>query len=220
MLPLYVDISGKRIVVFGGGRVAERKIGQILEVEAIRDGGDIEVDVYGLDFTPWIEDKSRKSEIMCVKCNLWDQNLEELIEGAFLILVCTGDENLNTRILKTAAKSGILVNYRHEGDVFMSSVVKKGGFVISVSTLGKGPAMAKYMREKILLLIGNKEEKMLQVQSNIRRYLRENIEEQERRGEILNCVLNDPECWAALNKPVEVAEKLILKIIGDKYEYV
>ncbi len=215
MLPLYVDISGKRIVVFGGGTVAERKIHQILETNGA--GEKLNVEVYSLDFTPRLEELKEEGEIQCFRCDLWEQNLGELIKGAFLVLVCTDDETLNRRILKEAAKFDALVNYRHVGDVFMSSVVNKGGFLISVSTSGKGPAMARYMKRKISSLIGDKEEKMLLIQSKLREDLKGKIKEEERRREILSLVLNDPECWAALDASVEVAEKLIFKIVGDKY---
>jgi len=215
MLPLYVDISGKRIVVFGGGSIAERKLQQIFETNG--GGGALNVEVYSLDFTPFIEEMNEKGEIRCFQCDLWDRNLGELIKGAFLVLVCTDDETLNGRILKETAKYDALVNYKHAGDVFMSSVVNKGGFLISVSTSGKGPAMARYMKTKILSLIGDKEEKMLLIQSNLRGYLKGKIKEEGRRREILNLVLEDPECWAALDAPVEVAEKLIFKIVSDKY---
>jgi len=215
MLPLYVDVSGKRIVVFGGGEVAERKIRQILETSGEGKGRDVEV--YSLDFTPWIKEKWEKKVIQCFQRDLWDQNLGELMEGAFLILVCTDDETLNERIMKEAANSDALINYRDKGDAFMSSVVNKGGFLISISTGGKGPAMARYMKGKISPLLGDKEEKMLLIQSNLRRYLKEDIKEEPRRRQILNRVLNDPECWAALDAPVEVAEKIIFKLVGDKY---
>lgn len=213
MLPLYVNVSGKRIVVFGGGGVAERKICQILDM----DGAGGAVEVYSQDFTPRIEELREEGEIECFRCDLWDHNLEELIKGAFLILICTDDETLNTRILKEAAKFDVLVNYRDEGDAFMSAVVNKGGFRIAVSTAGKGPAMARYMRIKISALIGDKEEKMLLIQSHLRGYLKERFKEEKRRSEILNGVLSDPECWAALDAPVEVAEELIVKIVGDRY---
>lgn len=213
MLPLYVDVSGKRIVVFGGGAVAERKICQILET----DGAGLDVEVYSLDFTARIEELMEKGEIQCFRYDLWDQDLRGLIKGAFLILICTGDETLNNRILKEAAKFDALVNYRHDGDAFMSSVVNKGGFLISISTGGKGPAMARYMKAKISALIEDKEEKMLLIQSNLRGYLKERIEDEKRRREILNSVLNDPECWAALDAPVDTAEKIIIKIVGDRY---
>ncbi|MCW3140858.1 MAG: bifunctional precorrin-2 dehydrogenase/sirohydrochlorin ferrochelatase [Methanophagales archaeon] len=216
MLPLYVDLSGKRIVVFGGGTIAERKIHQILDTN--REGAlRLNVEVYSLDFTPRIEEMNEEGEIQCFQCDLWDQNLGEIIKGAFLVLVCTDDETLNGRILKETTKFDALVNYRHVGDVFLSSVVNKGGFLISVSTSGKGPAMARYMKTKISSLIGDKEEKMLLIQSNLREYLKGKIKEEVRRREILNRVLDDPECWAALDAPVKVAEKLIFKIVGDKY---
>ena len=45
MFPLFVDVSAKRIVVFGGGAVAERKVSRLL------DAGAKEVEIYSLDFT-------------------------------------------------------------------------------------------------------------------------------------------------------------------------
>ena len=210
MLPLYVDISDKRIVVFGGGDVAERKINQILEM----DGRVVEV--YSRDFTTRIEEMRKKGEVHCFRCDLWKQDLGGIINGAFLIVICTEDEILNNSILKEAKKFNMLINYGRKGDVFMSSVVKRGGFLISISTEGKGPAMAKYMKEKISHLIGTEEEKMLQIQLNLRRYLKDKgkIDDAGKRKEILSRVLNDPECWEALNEPTETAEKIILKIIG------
>jgi precorrin-2 dehydrogenase/sirohydrochlorin ferrochelatase len=213
MLPLYVNVTGKRVVVFGGGEVAERKISQILDTGGA--GGMIEV--YSRDFTPRIEELREKGAIRCFRCDLWSRNLREQIKGAFLILVCTDDEALNERILNAAANFDVLVNYRDEGDAFMSAVVNKGGFLISVSTEGKGPAMARYMKKKIAALIGDKEAKMLLIQSYLRGYLKGRIKEEKRRRAILNHVLSDGECWAALDEPVEIAEERIVKLVGDRY---
>jgi siroheme synthase (precorrin-2 oxidase/ferrochelatase) len=61
MLPLYVDVSGKRIVVFGGGIVAERKIRQILETDST--GGKTNIEVHSLDFIPQIETMRKQGVI-------------------------------------------------------------------------------------------------------------------------------------------------------------
>jgi len=99
----------------------------------------------------------------------------------------------------------------------MSSVVNKGGFLISISTGGKGPAMARYMKVKIESLIGEKEEKMLYIQTHLREYLKEKIKDEGQRKEILNYVLSDSDCWAALDEPVEVAQQRIVKIVEERY---
>lgn len=216
MLPLYVNVSDKKIVVFGGGTVAERKIRQIMDTRGTEGKPDLEV--YSLEFTPWIEEQHENGELKCIPCDLWRADLGEHLKTAFFVLVCTNDEHLNTRILRDAAEFDVLVNYRYEGDVFMSSVINKCGFLISISTDGKGPAMAKYMREKISQFLDAKEEKMLLIQSRLRDYLKEIEIEETKRHEILNSVLHDPECWAALDAPLEIAEKVIRGIIGDKYE--
>ncbi|MHC1610977.1 MAG: precorrin-2 dehydrogenase/sirohydrochlorin ferrochelatase family protein [Candidatus Methanospirareceae archaeon] len=214
MLPLYLDLSDKRIIVFGGGEVAERKISQILET-AEEDDGEVDVEVYSLNFTPRIRELCEKNELRCFQCNLWDQNLEELIKEAFLIIICTSDEALNNHIFNEAARCDVLINYKDRGDAFMSSVLRKGGFLISISTGGKGPAMARYMKGKIASLIGEKEEKMLYIQRHLREYLK--IRDEWQRREILNYVLSDPDCWAALDEPLEVAQERIVKIVEERY---
>ncbi len=212
MLPLYIDAAGKRIVVFGGGTVAERKIRQILDTTS----NAAVIEVYSHDFTPAIEKLAEEGRVKCRRCDLW-QEPDLGLEGAFLAIICTNDEALNDRILREARRFNVLTNYGHEGDVFMGSVIHKHGFLISISTDGKGPAMARYLREKITPLIGEREEKMLKLQSKLREDLRAIIKEEARRQEILYRILHDPDCWAALDAPLTVAEELILKIIGDKY---
>ena len=100
MLPPYVDLTDKRIVVFGGGVVAERKIRQIFET----DGTEGQVEVYSRDFRPWIVEQKEQGEIQCFRLDLWDQSIETILKGAFLILICTDDKTLNKRILKEAEK--------------------------------------------------------------------------------------------------------------------
>jgi precorrin-2 dehydrogenase/sirohydrochlorin ferrochelatase len=217
MLPLYVNVSDKRIIVFGGGDVAERKICQILELVGDIKGRDANVEVYSLNFTPRIEELWEMKKIQCFRCDLWDKNLEELIKGAFLILICTSDELLNSHILNAAEKNEVLINYRDKGNAFMSSIVNKAGFLISISTRGKGPAMARYLKERITSLIGDKEEKMLYIQNNLRGILKEKIADEGKRKEILNSVLSDSDCWSALDAPIEVAERRIWRIVETKY---
>jgi len=217
MLPLYIDVSDKRIIVFGGGGVAERKICQILETAMNITEKNPKIEVYSLNFTPRIQELWEKKKIQCFQCDLWNQNVEELIKGAFLILICTSDETLNNRIFNEAARCDVLINYREKGNAFMSSVVKKGGFLISISTTGKGPAMASYMKEKIASLIGDQEEKMLYIQKDLREYLKKKIEDEGRRKEILNFVLSDSDCWTALDEPIEVAKRRILRIMEARY---
>lgn len=215
MLPLYLDVSDKRIIVFGGGGIAERKICQILETGTTEENPKIEV--YSLNFTPRIQELCEKEKIHCSQCDLWNQNVEELIKGAFLVLICTSDETLNHHIFKEAARDEVLINYSDKGDAFMSSVINKGGFLISISTTGKGPAMARYMKEKIASLIGDQEEKMLSIQNDLRAYLKEKIGDEGRRKEILNFVLSDSDCWTALDEPIEVAKRRIVSIMEARY---
>lgn len=217
MLPLYLDLSDKRIIVFGGGSVAERKIGQILELSGDTKQGALTVDIYSLDFTARIEELCAARTVHCFQCDLWDQDLRALVEGAFLILICTHDETLNKHIFREVRTCDALINYSDRGDTFMSSVIKRGELIISISTGGKAPAMARYMREKISALLRDEEEKMLYVQNYLREQFKDKLSDSESRRAILTDVLNDSDCWAALAAPPDVAKERILKIIEERY---
>jgi siroheme synthase-like protein len=221
LLPRYLDISRKRILVFGGGSVAERKLCQILEASGDIKEGELHVEVYSLDFTSRIGELCEKGTIQCFSCNLWNhlwnQNLGDLIKGAFLILICTDDEALNNHIYNEAVKFNSLINYSDKGDAFMSSVIQRGELLVSISTGGKGSAMARYMKEKISSLMGDKEEKMLYIQKHLREHLKEKISDGKKRRAILTSVLSDSDCWGALDEPVEVAKERIFKIVEDRY---
>ena len=133
MLPLYVAVSGKRIVVFGGGSVAERKIRQILETctDSTEGNANINIEVYSLAFTPWLDERCEDKTLHCFHCDLLDQSISALLKDAFLILICTSDVTLNEHLFTEATKTDALINYADKGNVFMSSVVKKGGMLIS-----------------------------------------------------------------------------------------
>ena len=57
----------------------------------------------------------------------------------------------------------------------------------------------------------------LDIQRYLREHLKEEISDGQRRREILNAVLSDSDCWAALDEPIEVAKERIFKIVEDRY---
>jgi hypothetical protein len=107
MLPLYVAVSGKRALVFGGGSVAERKICRILEIGTQGTEGHLNIEVYSREFTPRIEAMQERGEIQCFRCDLWDQNVDvgELIKDAFLIIICTSNDTLNEHLSTESANA-------------------------------------------------------------------------------------------------------------------
>jgi siroheme synthase (precorrin-2 oxidase/ferrochelatase) len=73
------------------------------------------------------------------------------------------------------------------------------------------------MCDKISALLSDEVEKMLYIQNYLREQFKEKLSDSKRRRAILTDVLNDPDCWAALAEPPDVAKERILKIIEERY---
>ncbi|MFV2045225.1 MAG: bifunctional precorrin-2 dehydrogenase/sirohydrochlorin ferrochelatase, partial [Anaerolineales bacterium] len=81
--------------------------------------------------------------------------------GAFLVIVATDNSALNTRICKAARQQGALVNVvddPHLCNFYAPSVVRRGNFVISISTGGAAPALAAHIRQELEAQYGSEYE--------------------------------------------------------------
>jgi len=123
MLPLILDLSGKKVVIFGGGPVGARKAaffqGECRVVVASRsferEIGDLDVERVSVDLD-----------------TASDADLGALMGGAFLVVAAVGDPAMNDRIGRIARVSGLLCNSASggPGDVIIPSV-ERGGLTSS-----------------------------------------------------------------------------------------
>jgi len=161
--PVFLDLSGKKTVVIGGGTVAERKIEKLLECRAL-------VHVISRELTPELHIRSKKGDIKHIGYEFDEGSFED----AFLIIVATDDKTLNQLVSGIARKRNILVNVAdqpEECNFIVPSVIKRGDLQIAISTSGKSPAMAKKIREALSSQFGAEYESFLNMMANIRKQL-------------------------------------------------
>lgn len=190
MIPLFIDFSGRRIVIFGGGDVAARK--------AAYFSGNADVVVVSRTFTPAFDDmKVTRKDLDIVTES--GRNLAALLTGAFLVIAATSDPEVNNRIGRLCKATGILFNNANgeTGDVIMPAVTRGENFTIAVSTGGNSPAVSRYIREKIDDEFPALDD-MIALQIRLREVLRVQEPDQKKRSAIIAKVLHDPTVWAAL----------------------
>jgi len=140
-----LDLSGRKIVIFGGGSVGERK------AELFCDCADTVV--VSLDFSKKLQELGASGQVRLCWLDLSaaaDSELKEIISGAFLVIPATSSSELNRKITDIAGESDILINQVDAlGNVVIPSVIKRGDLVIGISTLGHSPAVSKYTRMQI-----------------------------------------------------------------------
>jgi len=208
--PLFLDISRRRCVVVGSGKVAERKIERLLACGA-------RVEVVGKVLTPALDALKENRRIVHHETDYE----EALIHGAFLVIGATDNDVVNGRIAGDARALGILVNIVDEParcDFILPSIVERGDLSIAVSTGGKSPALAKKLRIELDALYGPEYAILLEIMGKLREKMiaesRPSAENRERFEAVVTSGILDhirAERW----KEVEV---LIMELTGIEME--
>jgi precorrin-2 dehydrogenase/sirohydrochlorin ferrochelatase len=200
MIPLLLDLTGRRVLITGGGAVAARKAEAFV--------GEAEVTVVSRSFHPSLSERVRR-----IEADLGDLDtaaLASLCEGAFLVIAATQDPSLNDRICRAASAAGALTNNAsgEAGDVHLPAVARGERYVIAISTDGGSPAVSRFLREAIERCWPQLD-RMIELQARLRRELRSRLDDQEQRSSRLRQVLDDREVWAALGADDAGAWKLV-----------
>jgi precorrin-2 dehydrogenase/sirohydrochlorin ferrochelatase len=201
MIPLFVDFSGKKVVIFGGGDVAARKAALFCR--------EAKVTVVSRSFS----EKILALPVECITKKILPGNeagLANLIEGALLVIAALPDPAMNDAIGALCREHGILFNNADgkRGNVFVPSVLKGARYTIGIGTEGMSPAISRYLRE----LIGREcpdLDGMIGLQERLRAALREKVPSQEERQRIIRAVIHDRDIWEALAKGPEAAWELV-----------
>ncbi len=190
MIPLFIDCTGRRIVIFGGGDVAARK--------AAYFSGNADVTVVSRSFVPAFEGlKITRQELDLAKTN--SRKLANILTGAFLVIAAVSDPEVNNRIGRLCKVTGILFNNAdgETGDVILPAVSRGENYTLAISTGGNSPAVSRYVRERIEDAIPALDD-MIALQGRLREVLKVQEPDQKKRSAILSKVLNDPTVWAGL----------------------
>jgi len=197
MIPLFVDCTGKRIIIFGGGEVASRK--------AAYFSREADVLVVSRSFSPKMSALPVEREVLDVSI-MPHTDIVRLISQAFLVIGALPDPLWNNRIGEICRDQKILFNNAEgkAGDVIIPSVTGGNNYVLAVSTKGSSPALSRFIREQIEMHYPALDE-MVSLQRDLRERLKHREPSQSRRNAILREVLHDQTVWEMLEKDPEAA---------------
>lgn len=160
--PILLDLHGKTCLVVGAGQVGRRKIQTLLSC------GPALVRIV-----------DPKQPDRCWQ-ELIDQGLvayqtrsfqPEDLDGCFLVIACTDDEDQNWHISRLCAKLGILCNIVDQPEkcsFILPALHNQGDLTIAVSTSGASPALAKKIRQDLGTCFGPEYGCYLSLMRNLR----------------------------------------------------
>lgn len=203
--PLFIDFTGKKVVIFGGGDVGERKAAYFAGAEVL---------VVSREFSPGLR---AMPGVRLVSSDVTAAAVPGLIKGAFLVVAATGDTALNREIVQIAGKAGIMVNSAGGGsDVILPAKIVQGDIMIAISTGGQSPAMARYLRQRLEESLGSELSDMVRLQSELREALKKKIKSQEERERLLWQVLEDRAIWEAIKTSYSDAKHLAIEKLENE----
>jgi precorrin-2 dehydrogenase/sirohydrochlorin ferrochelatase len=149
------DTRNKKILVVGGGAIAHEKLTRIVDLSA-------KIKVVAKEYS--------ESTLQLLKDNNIKYKMRGFkskdLDGVDIVIAAVDDARAQKKIYKKASKSKILCNAVDLADYchfIFPSIIRKGDLVLSISTSGASPAMAKHLKKAFEGYIPDDIEDFLQI---------------------------------------------------------
>jgi len=136
--PAFLNLQGKKAVVVGGGKVAERKV-----LTLIRAGAVVTV------ISPLLTKRLQMEKEAGHMRHLPHTYRKGDLKDSFMAIAATDSPEVNTRVAGDAPGLLNVVDVPSECNFIAPSVVKRGPLVLAISTGGTSPAFAKAVRKEL-----------------------------------------------------------------------
>jgi precorrin-2 dehydrogenase/sirohydrochlorin ferrochelatase len=138
--PVALALHDKRVLVVGGGEIAAGKLDALLLAGAT-------VHVVSPEVLPAIAALAADGTITLHQRGYVSADLD----GVFLAIAATDDRALNARVVTEARAARILAQAVDDipyCDFFAVAIVRRGDLQLGISTNGRSPAFARWLRER------------------------------------------------------------------------
>ncbi|MDH4321294.1 MAG: bifunctional precorrin-2 dehydrogenase/sirohydrochlorin ferrochelatase [Desulfobulbaceae bacterium] len=206
--PICLDITGRRCIVIGGGKVAARKAQGLLDHNAAvtmisPELGEESAALHAAGRLTWCDRPYQEGDLA----------------GAFLVIAATDDPEVQERIHAEAEAGNILLNVADVPkwcNFILPATVRRGDFSLSISTGGKSPALAKRMREAMEAQFGPEYDILLQALGALRPLvLSLNRPHRENKKIFAQLLHDDMVLWIRDNRWEEVVAHF-RKVLGEQ----
>ena len=181
--PIFLELTGRRVVIVGGGAVAARKAETLLKA-----GARLVIVAEHIDETLRGLCKGTNAEFIESKYS------KDYLAAATLVIAATDNEQLNSQIYKDCQQLEILCNVVDSPalcDFYVPAVVKRGDLQIAVGTEGKSPAFAGHIRKKLEKIFTEKHGEFLDEIEHLREHIIKSVPDAIQRKALLGELVDD-----------------------------
>lgn len=144
--PVMLEVRERRCVVIGGGSIGEGKVRGLLDAGA-------RVTVIDPEPSSGLEELARAGNVTLVRRSYRSGDLK----GAFVGIAATDDGLVNALVFEEAEAERVLFNAVDDSQYChfaVPAIVRRGDLLLTLSTGGKSPALAKNLRRKLSQQLG------------------------------------------------------------------
>jgi precorrin-2 dehydrogenase/sirohydrochlorin ferrochelatase len=144
--PVSLTLAGRRVLVVGGGRVATRRVQDLLET-----GARVEVvaPAVSAEIGGWAE--GGRLTVALRPFEAGD------VTGAWLCVAATDDPDVNRSVVVAAEREQCFVSAAGDGTASSArpmSVLRRGDLEVAVGTSGRAPGAAAWVRRQLATVVG------------------------------------------------------------------
>jgi precorrin-2 dehydrogenase/sirohydrochlorin ferrochelatase len=205
--PVYLNLKGRRVVVIGGGEVAERKI------ESLLDSG-ASVLVISPEVTSGIASLSEQQRIE-IRNRAY---VPGDCAGAALVFSATADPEVSRAVHKEATALGVFINtvdQPNQCSFIMPAVIRRGDIGVAISTSGTSPALAARLRRKISGVIGPEYARLAELLARVRPEIRGKVHTEGNRKDLHYRIIDSDIISLLKLDDIGPAEQRLRQIIED-----
>jgi precorrin-2 dehydrogenase/sirohydrochlorin ferrochelatase len=196
--PVFLNLKGRKTVVVGGGKVAERKISALLKAGA-------DVTVVAPSLTPGLQKALSRKKI----AHLARPYMRGDLKGAFLAIAATDSSKTNRRVSRDAPGLVNVVDVPSECNFIAPSVVRRGPLLLAISTSGTSPAFARTLRKELQKSYGSELSEYLKFVKKIRAKAMDYVQQKDKRERFLKGLASEETLALLRAKGVGEVKKII-----------
>lgn len=208
LFPLFAQLRGRRVLVVGGGIVAQRKAQALLAA-----GADVVVGAPA--FTDALRQMADSGDIRLIEGGFdpaW-------LEHAWLAIAATQDAAVNRQVAAAAERLRIFANVVDDAELSsfqVPSVVDRSPLVIAISSGGAAPVLARRVRERLETLLDHSLGTLAALAGRYRNSIRRQRPSLRSRREFYDWLLDGPVAGALRSRQGLLAERELQHELGRR----